>query len=179
MSVVAVKVYDDKIQIAADSIVCRGDSKRVDDNFTKLVNINDMIIGCCGSCEEASLLYHYAETHKPLSTSEKDILAFIIEFSKWKNDLVGSPSINNEYVIVFDGHAFIVVSMFVNEVKTYAAIGAGLDFANAALYLEHSPKESVKVACALFCYVAEPIIEYEVKLGSNKNKNKNKNKKKH
>ena len=172
MSVVAVKVYDDKIQIAADSIICRGDSKKTDGNFTKLVKVNDIIIGTVGYASEASLMWLYAETHKPLNTSEKEILTFITEFSKWKSDLTNSPSVDNEYIIVFEGHVFNVESMFVYEIKNYNAIGAGMDFANAALYLGHSPKESVKVACALSCYVAEPIIEYEVKFDNNKNKKK-------
>lgn len=172
MSVVAVKVYDDKIQIAADSIVCRGDSKKTDGNFAKLVKVNDIIIGSVGTANEASLMWLYAETHKPLNASEKEILTFITEFSRWKSDLTKSLNVDNEYVIVFDGHVFNVEGMFVYEIKNYNAIGAGMDFANAALYLGHSPKESVKVACALSCYVAEPIIEYEVKFDNNKNKKK-------
>lgn len=56
----------------------------------------------------------------------------------------------------------ILNGLFVNKVKNYDAIGAGMDFANAALYLGHNPKEAVEVACKLSCFVSEPIIEHEV-----------------
>lgn len=51
--------------------------------------------------------------------------------------------------------------MFVCQIKDYVAIGAGDDFATAALYLGHTPREAVEVACNLSCYVAGPIVEYE------------------
>lgn len=162
MSVIAVKIYDDKIKIAADSIIVCGDSKRTDRNFSKLVKVNGMIIGGSGYCEELSLMYHYSETHKPASASEKDVLTFIVEFSKYKSDIAGSSSIQNDYIVVYDGKAFSINGLFVSEVKNYDAIGAGMDFANAALYLGHNPKEAVKVACELSCFVADPIVEYEV-----------------
>lgn len=162
MSVIAVKVYADKIKIAADSIVSRGESIRTDNGFSKLVKVNSMIIGGVGYCEEVSLMYHYAETHKPASASEKDVLAFMVEFSKYKSDIAGGYKIENDYIIVYGNKVFSISSLFVNEIKNYDAIGAGMDFANAALYLGHSPKEAVKVACKLSCYVADPIVEYEV-----------------
>lgn len=163
MSVIAVKIYDDKIKIAADSIVVRGDSKRTDNGFSKLAKVNSMIIGGSGYCEELSLMYHYSETHKPASASEKDVLAFMVEFSKYESEIASSSNIKNDYIIVYDNKAFSVSGLFVNEVKNYDAIGAGMDFANAALYLGHNPKEAVKVACELSCFVADPIVEYEVK----------------
>ena len=52
--------------------------------------------------------------------------------------------------------------MYVNEINEYAAIGAGEDFALAALYLGHSAKEAVKTACELSAFVAEPIVEFEM-----------------
>lgn len=163
MSVVAVKVYDNKIKIAADSIVERGGSKRTDNGFSKLIKVNNMIIGGVGYCEEQSLLFHYSETHKPASASEKDMLAFLVEFSEYKSAITGSSKIENDYIIVYDNKVFSICSLFVNEIKNYDAIGAGMDFANAALYLGHNPKEAVKVACELSCFVADPIVEYEVK----------------
>lgn len=59
MSVIAGKVYNDKIVVAADSIVVKGWSKRTG-NFAKLLEINDMIIGGTGSAEELSLFFRFA-----------------------------------------------------------------------------------------------------------------------
>lgn len=163
MSVVAVKVYKDTIQIAADSIMVYGDSKKTNRTFSKLVKVNNMIIGAVGSAEEASLMAHYADTHKPLTSSEKDILTFMIEFSKWKADVCAGSDIDNNYIIIYEGKAFYIAGMLVFEIDNYEAIGAGMDFANAAMYLGHTPKEAVKVACELSCWVAEPIVEFEEK----------------
>lgn len=172
MSVIAVKVYEDKIKIASDSIVVFNEAtKRTDGNFVKLAKVNGMIIGSSGTAEESSLILHYANTHKPASASEKDVLSFIVEFAQWKRDITGEYNLDNAFIIVYKGKAFTVYNMFVYQVKNYDAIGAGIDFANAALYLGHSPKEAVKVACELSCFVADPIIEYEVDLNK-KNKNK-------
>lgn len=163
MSVVAVKMYEDKVVIAADSIVVRYDFTKRTDRFSKLIEIHDMIIGGCGSAEELSLMFRYAQTHKPDSASEKDVLAFMCTFSKWKNDMTGSSTIENQYIIVYKGCAFEATRMFINEIKNYAAIGAGEDFATVALYLGHDPAQAVKVACDLCCFVAEPIVQYEMK----------------
>lgn len=161
MSVVAAKVYADRVTMAADSIMTKGWSK-TNNNFVKINEINDMIVGGCGLSQEISLMWHYMTTHKPASATERNILDFIVEFSKWKRDLTGDGTVQDTYLIIFEGHLFEINDMFVFEIKDYAAVGAGEDFANAALHLGHTPKEAVKVACDLCCYVCEPIIEYSM-----------------
>ena len=161
MSVVAAKVYKDKVAIAADSILVKGWSKR-NANFAKIAEINDMILGGCGTAQETSLMWHYMQTHKPASATEKDVLTFVVEFAQWKSGIVGNSNVENVYLLAFQGHLFEIEYMFVHEVFDYVAIGAGEDFANAALYLNHTPSEAVKVACELSCYVCEPVIEYSM-----------------
>lgn len=161
MSVVAAKVYKDKIVMAADSILVKGWSKR-NSNFAKIAEINDMILGGCGTAQETSLMWHYMQTHKPASATEKDVLTFIVEFAQWKSGIVGNSNVENVYLLAFQGHLFEIEYMFVHEIFDYVAIGAGDDFANAALYLGHAPSEAVNVACELSCYVCEPIIEYSM-----------------
>lgn len=163
MSVIAAKVYNDKVVVAADSILVKGWSKR-NANFSKLACINNMIIGGTGTAQEMSMMWQYMKTHKPASPSEKDVLSFVIEFSEWKQKLTSNSSINNEYLLVYEGKLFEIEHMFVHEIKDYTAIGAGEDFSNAALFLCHSPREAVKVACELSCYVTEPIIQYEMEI---------------
>lgn len=159
MSAVAAKVYPNSIVMAADSILVKGYSKR-NKNFSKIAKINDMIIGGCGSAQEISLMWHYMQTHKPAASTDKDILNFIIEFSQWKSNMGAGSSIDNEYLLIFKGHLFEIQNMLVHKIKDFSAIGAGEDFAAAALYLGHSPEEAVKVACELSCYVCEPVISY-------------------
>lgn len=161
MSVVAAKVYEKEIIMAADSILVKGWSKR-NSNFAKIAEINNMIVGGTGSAQEISMMWHYMQTHKPASAAEKDVLTFIIEFVQWKNNMGSGSNIENVYLLIYDGHLFEIDRMFVHEVSDYIAIGAGEDFASAALYLGHTPQEAVKVACDLSCYVCEPIVEYKM-----------------
>ena len=165
ISVVAVRIYDDCIKIAADSIVTNEYlSKRTDGDFKKLVQVNDMIIGSVGLAEEGCLMFLFAETHEPREASVKGMMDFLVEFLRWKQDLGSTAEIENDYLVIFDKTVFRMQGMLVHEVREYAAIGAGEDFAHAALYLGHSPKKAVKVACDLCCIVAEPIVEFKVKL---------------
>ena len=160
MSVIAGKVYDDKIIVAADSIIVRGwDLKRT--GFSKLAYINEMIVGGSGTAAELSLFFQYMHTHRPASPTESDVLAFVVEFASWKKDY-NEDAVSNMYLLAFKGHLFSIEGTFVNEVKDFEAVGAGEDFALAALYLGHTPEEAVKVSCDLSCYVAEPIMKFEM-----------------
>ena len=165
MSVVAARVYSDRIEVAADSIIILGDMKRTG-TFSKLEQVNDMNIGSVGLAEEISLMRQFAKTHKPESATERDVREFMIEFMKWKKELCGNSDIENDYIIAYQGRLFDVEGMFVNPVNDYVAIGAGMYFATAALYLGQSPQAAVKVACDLNYLVAEPIVSCYMKIES-------------
>jgi len=159
MSVVCAKKYKDKIVMCADSIVVSGFSKTTNGDFTKMQYINNMLLGGSGRADEISVMWHYMKTHKPADNSDKSVLEFIVEFSKWKNDMGMGSRIDNVYLLAYQEKLFEIEDMFVCEIKDFCAIGAGRDFSNAAMYLGHTPREAVKVACALSCVVAEPILE--------------------
>ena len=133
MSVVAARVYKDKIVMAADSIIVRGWSKRTDHDIVKINEINGMIVGGTGYAQELSLMWQYMTTHKPATATEKDVLTFVVEFSRWKRELIGNGSVDNTYLMAYDGHLFQIEDMLVYEVSEYSAVGAGQDFANAVL----------------------------------------------
>lgn len=159
MSVVCAKKYKDKIVMCADSIVVCGWSKTTNGDFSKMKNINGMILGGCGNADEMSVMWHYMRTHKPPDNTDKSVLEFIVEFSKWKNDMGMGSCLNNIYLLAYQGKLFRISGMFVHEVKDFCAIGAGEDFSNAVMHLGHTPREAVKVACELSCMVSEPILE--------------------
>lgn len=170
MSVAAVKVYDDKVEMSADSIIVCGSRKELFYGcHTKINHINDMIIGTSGSCEESSLMWIYAKNHRPASATERDILDFIMEFSDWKRSRTGNSTLDNHYLLAFGGKAFHIQNYMVLEVDKYSAIGAGADYALAALYLDKTAPEAVKVACDLSCFVAEPITTYVMEKEIEKN----------
>ena len=80
-----------------------------------------------------------------------------MEFSDWKRGRTGNSNLDNQYLLAFGGKAFHIQNYLVLEVDKFSAIGAGADYALAALYLEKSAPEAVKVACELSCFVSEPI----------------------
>lgn len=160
MSVVCARVYKDKIVMAADSIVVKwGENKDISGNFLKMRRINDVLIGSSGGATEASLMWHYMATHNPFGSTEKDVLEYMVEFSRWKKELTGDGKVENQYLIAFGGKLFCVYGIFVTEVKEFESIGHGMFYANAVMHMGHSPREAVKVACDMDCFVAEPIIE--------------------
>lgn len=161
MSVVAVKVYKDRIEMASDSIMVKYWSKipKAENKFVKMQKINDMIIGGVGDAEETSLLYHYMKTHTIDNVDEKGVLDFILEFRRWKNDFTNNNSFTNTYILAFKGKAFYIENMLVVPIDDYYSIGAGEDFANGAMYMGASPREAVKASCELCAMVAEPIIQ--------------------
>jgi len=158
MSVVCAKVYPNKIVMSADSIVVHGWTKDTKGNFTKLKKENGIVVGSAGSAQEASLFWHYITTHNPADASEKAILDHMIEFTKWRKEYDGEAKAENDYLLAYKNKLFEIHGLFVCEVKDFAAIGCGEDFAMAAFHLGHDEHEAVKVACELSCFVAEPIV---------------------
>lgn len=169
MSVIAAKVYNDRIEMSADSIIVSGSRSETHyGKHTKIKKINGMVIGTSGLCEEEGLMWMYAQNHSPLGATEKDILEFFVEFVQWKAMKSSCPDLSNEYLIAYKDKLFHVQKYLVLEVDKYASIGAGADFALAALYLDHDAATAVKVACDLCCYVSEPITTYVLEKGENK-----------
>lgn len=159
MSVVCAKVYEDRIEFASDSILVNGWTKNTQGDFSKMVTINNMIIGSTGTAVESSLMWHFAKTHRPESPTERDVLTFVAEFSKWKRENYGQPEIGNTYLLAYEGKLFLIEKMFVYEVTKFQAVGAGEDFALAVMHMGNSARDAVQVACDLSCFVAEPIIQ--------------------
>ena len=161
MSVVAAKVYEDRIEIAADSICVRGWSKMnsAEKKTTKLFRYNDIVIGGVGQSEEISLFQRFMKSHMIKELNDDGILDFLIEFKKWKKDLCGNDDIENRYIIATKGKCFSTNGFFVFGINDYYAIGAGDDFARGAMYMGATPEEAVKVACDLCVYVSEPILK--------------------
>jgi ATP-dependent protease HslVU (ClpYQ) peptidase subunit len=160
MSVVACKILEDRIEIASDSILVRNYTQsKTDPNSkqAKLFEVNGLVIGSVGFASEFALLQIFAINHHPSEPTEKCVLEFISEFSKWKNERIGSSSIDNDYLIIVKNKVFHVSGFWIAEVNNYEAIGAGQDFALAALYLGKNVEDAIDVACELSIYCEKPI----------------------
>lgn len=158
MSVICCRIQPDAIHIAADSIGIRGRTQNKDDNkHSKLAMVNGMIIGGVGTAQENSLLQLYCSTRRPASSREVDILIFISEFATWKKEKISVYEIKNTYFLLVEGKAFTIEHFFIEEILTYNSIGAGMDFALAALYMGHGVEDAVKTACHLSIACEAPI----------------------
>lgn len=168
MSVVALKVYKDKIVIGADS---QSTSYWHNKNSTnKIYKIaDDFVIGGVGYTSHNQMMSLFCETNKPADCRKRDILEFIVQFNEWMKKKDSDFQPYNDFLMVFCDKAFWITSdLLVQEIKDYCAIGSGLEYAKAGLYLGKSVKDSIKIACDLTIYCGEPIEVYEVKTGVEK-----------
>jgi len=160
MSVVACKITDNGYEIAADSITVRGITQTKNQtDHVKLYETNGMVIGGVGSAEENSLMRLFAETHRPSGADEYSILDFLSEFVEWKKKKTdNNNSFKNSFMIGFQGCVFTAEQWHVHKVNSYMAIGAGMSYALAALYLGHSAEKAVETAIELSTQCEAPIL---------------------
>jgi ATP-dependent protease HslVU (ClpYQ) peptidase subunit len=161
MSVVAVKVKKNKIIIGADSILVSGWTQEKD-KLAKLNKVNGMVIGDVGDAQEGALFLVFCKTRKPREASVEALIEFMSEFQDWMNNKIGETKLENQYIIVLEGKAFMVEGFFIKEVTDYTAIGAGMDFALSALFLGNSVQDAIKASCHLSLYCEEPVNIIEV-----------------
>lgn len=165
MSVIAAKVYKDKIEIAADCQVTTGGTKDITNSgdISKLVKINNLIIGSVGLAQDGSLLQLFCRTHEPERADQPAILNFLSEFLDWKVKKTNTYGIEGHNFIIFKDKLFKISGWLVSDITEFDAIGSGADFALAALHLKHNAKDAVKVACQLDLYCHEPVTVFSVK----------------
>jgi len=159
MSVVACRITKGGYEIAADSISVRWATQEKGDRskLSKLTSINGLDIGASGDVGEIGMFYTFASTRRPERPTEAALLEFLAEFSKWKKDRIGGGDLKAAYLIGYEGHVFYVSGWCITEVATFEAIGAGMDFALAALHLGHTAEEAVEVATELSIYCEKPV----------------------
>ena len=165
MSVVAVKVYENEIVMSADSIIVHGEADKVPVGRGKIFEVNGMLIGSSGLASEGIHMALFAENHTPLEMTDREITKYMNEFYTWREKEFGATCEDgtNQHLIAYKGKVFYCNHGYVGEVTDWFAIGVGQNYASAALYLGHSPAEAVKVACALNCFVSEPIITKSIR----------------
>ncbi|MEL6231675.1 MAG: hypothetical protein AAFR24_17345 [Cyanobacteria bacterium J06627_3] len=167
MTVIAARKTKDTIIFASDSILVAGYLKATDKEviYNKLFQQNDMVIGSTGTGYEGTMMELFSRNHRPVDGSRLAIIDFFVEFREWvqKRDTGHAPE--NDYLIAYDKKLFRTYGgLDIYEVPEFEAVGAGEDFAKAALHLGHTPREAVEVACKLSIYCSEPISEIVVEL---------------
>jgi ATP-dependent protease HslVU (ClpYQ) peptidase subunit len=159
MSIVAVRKEKNKITIGADSIRISGWGTQEKDKLAKLFRISkEMVLGAAGSCATSSLFREFIENHLPKTNDEYGWTLLMREFASYLSEVKSAPKFEDAiFIVVHKGKAFFLGGYFVREINDYYAIGAGMDYALAALYLGASVEKAIKTACELSIFCEGPV----------------------
>lgn len=165
MSVVAVRKEKSKITIGADSIRISGWGTQEKDKLAKLFRVSeDMVLGAVGNCATSSLFRDFIENHLPKMNDEYGWTLLMREFAGYLGEVKSAPKFEDSvFIVVYRGKIFFLGGYFVREIKDYYAIGAGADYALAALYLGASVEKAIKAACHLSIFCEEPVNVVEIR----------------
>ncbi len=166
MTVGAVKIYEDKIEIGCDTQATYGSINQSSlINVSKMIEKNGMIFISSGTLREINLMRLFCNHNIISKADEEEILDFMYKFMEFKQDYGLPFELENSYILVIGDKVFSIIQGEVVEVKNYLTIGNGGDLALSALYLGHSVKEALQVACDLNIYCCEPIQVINIKKG--------------
>lgn len=157
MSVIAVRITENTIEIAGDSQTSWGNHKLpkqdVSDAQTKaygkIWQTNGMTFGCAGSCAHIGLLQIFAKTHKPKEMEKDFIMDWFMEFREWLNSKakIGWNELCLHAIIIDKGRAFTFYDfMDINEIKSFDSVGSGMWLAIGAMEIGANVEDAVRVA---------------------------------
>lgn len=151
MTVAAVKVSEDKIEIGCDSIMLSGDIKN--NHSSKIREASGLMFVGAGHYQEVVMLDLFiAEKGTPKEATEANFLNFIFSYNNQKKDKGfvdddKDPSFA-EWIFVYENRVFFSSYYTVTEIKSgFHAIGAGREIAIGALAVGASVQEAIEVAC--------------------------------
>ncbi len=151
MTVLAVRHYGDRIEIATDSGGFLGRSGVKNENTQKLYEINDIVFCACGVAGESNLFELFCSSKKPEGSRKLDIVRFFADFNKWLkaefNKTFNNDVLNNNYFLFFEKKLFhIWNNLDCYEIKEgdFESNGAGMVEAKIAMFLGQSPIEAVQ-----------------------------------
>jgi ATP-dependent protease HslVU (ClpYQ) peptidase subunit len=172
MTVIALRVKKEEIVIGSDTQTTCGYNTYKDSqgsiykNSSKILIINDLVIGVAGAVKNNCLLSIFCKNHKPKLSTEDGILDFLVEFNDWAKSKDESSRLeDNQFLIVYGGKAFEVVDGYlVREVSNYTAIGSGMFLALGAMYFDKSVEEAIEVSKEFDAFCGGKTIIHKVAL---------------
>jgi ATP-dependent protease HslVU (ClpYQ) peptidase subunit len=167
MSVVAVKINQNEINISSDSIIILDDSGlKINDKHSKLTFLENigLIIGDVGDANESQLFINYVKKNYNDINDYDDLCDFIAEFNFFIKEKLNALS-ENQYIIIDKNlnKVYLIQGFYVREVNEYFAIGSGSPYAFSALYLGFDTEKAVEVACQFSNNCSLPIMTYKIK----------------
>lgn len=168
MSVIACEIGPKKIYLAADSQKTKGNGRRPELSFKKIVKIKDVVVSTVGTCQECQLLYEYIKGCTP-PNNQGNLLLYMSEFYKWRNSI--NPKLEPEdkdslsdiqVLLIMNGTVFHIDGLYIDIVNCFFAMGSGEEYALGAMENGASVKEAVRIACKYNINCSLPIQYMEV-----------------
>lgn len=164
MTVIAGKVESDRIVIGSDSQVTYGWQAKVGIDDSKLLVLQDFIIGGAGHLSHINYMQVFAENHRPLSSRKRDVLEFFVEFNEWADKKIKGYESSNSWLLAFDGRLISVDHSLSTSYHEFWAVGSGREYARTAMHLGHDVRSALLVACELTVFCSEPLHIHELVL---------------
>lgn len=167
MSVVAIKIYKDRIELGSDSQVSSyymyKDDVQKRYGIGKIVKENDVYLGGVGDLSEISLAKLFLKKTKPGGSREDDILEWLVSFYEYCRSKNGDFRPFNQWIMVFKDRAFLIYPDFsIFSISDYEAIGCGMSEAKPILAIGRDIREAIAMACKLDLYCNKPIKIYSI-----------------
>ena len=106
MSVIAFKVFEDKIQVAADER-CVSDDKIISEHYTKVYKISDsLIIGVTGLADTIGIFKKFVEANKVVFEKLDNVTDTLPLFKRFRDYVIDNYGFNEESVKEFGGFFF-------------------------------------------------------------------------
>lgn len=167
MSVLAVRVLENSIEIASDSLVTQYNSLQSEFENCKLFKISDnFVIGGVGYLRDLSLIKMYAMDHKPSNNDFKNIFLYISEYVEYiRKHYPEYDPIESSYYIIYNGKCYRADGGYdLVEITDVDAMGSGMEPAYAVLLMGHDVFDAVEIACKVNPYCGGEIVKYEVEI---------------
>lgn len=174
MTVIACKVFENSISIAADTQVTKGDCVVPGLLYSKIKHIGEITLAGSGRCDEFNLLQKYIESNS-MPTEANCISVYMAGFYKWRDSLSewikptpeDRSDSNNHYIFIIRGRVFVIGGLVCFELAPGAlyATGSGEEYAMGAMGAGATPEEAVKIACKYDVSCSEPIDNFSAKRG--------------
>ncbi|HPQ79747.1 MAG TPA: hypothetical protein PLG47_04805 [Candidatus Dojkabacteria bacterium] len=164
MSIICGRVYEDRIEIAADSCIT---DETVENtticNSPKLVKIDNIVVGACGYHSDALLLFSFIEENieefKKISCV-KDLMVLTKKYRLYNEEYQGKKELESVFAILVNGKLYESKYFCICEIKEFCALGIGYQCALGSLEYGASPTEACKIASKYLLACKPPIITY-------------------
>jgi ATP-dependent protease HslVU (ClpYQ) peptidase subunit len=169
MSIIAVKKYEDRVVIGADSYVGFSSETQLKDPSGKIFQHEGLTVATCGWDKDNFFLKSFIRRtiSSPFDlSSEYDVQDFMSRFLAWAESKNPGYKFESQMLLVCKSKVFFVRdTLYIEEVKEYRASGndSAENIAQVALYFDKTVEEALEVACQFSIYCEKPLTIFEIK----------------